>query len=99
MSGRRVVYLLSGLGGLYLRSWLLLGVFLAVGWVVCAYFWPEGPCWRCRGRKTNRGSTKRRYGRCKSCGGTGGRIVIGAQTVHRAARSIWNHRKAKRGAK
>lgn len=64
---------------------------LVVVWVVRAYFWPGAPCPRCKGRKTNKGSTKKRFGTCGRCGGTGNRQVLGSRTV----RSVIRHRKKK----
>ena len=61
---------------------------LAAGWIVRAYWLPFAPCRRCKGRKTNRGSTRKRFGNCRRCGGTGHRQVLGSKTVHRAMRSF-----------
>ena len=66
--------------------WLILTA-LAV-WVVRAYFWPFSQCRRCKGAKTNPGSSKKRFGTCKKCGGTGMRQVLGSKQVHRAVRSL-----------
>ena len=66
--------------------WLILTA-LAV-WVVRAYFWPFAQCRRCKGAKTNPGSSKKRFGTCKKCGGTGMRQVLGSKQVHRAVRSL-----------
>jgi len=92
VSGRRVVFLAAFAGGIAAQSWELLALLLVLAWAVCAYLWPFGPCWRCKGGKTTRGSTKRRYGLCRSCGGTSGRQVIGSRTVHRAVRSVRKYR-------
>ena len=92
MTPRRVLYGLAAVCAVAAQSWVLLAALLPVAWVVCAYLWPFGPCWRCKGGKTTKGSTKRRYGLCKSCGGTGGRQVIGSRTVHRAVRSVRKYR-------
>lgn len=65
-------------------------------WLVRAWFWPYAKCRRCRGRKVNPGSTGRRFGLCKKCGGTGSRQVLGSKSVHRAvrsARSAWSSRR------
>jgi len=32
--------------------------------------------------------TRRRYGLCKKCGGTGSRQVLGSKTVHRTVRAL-----------
>ena len=51
----------------------------------CLYLlrFPWGPCRRCQGRKTNKGSNKKRWGMCKTCGGTGQHQRLGATAVHR----------------
>jgi hypothetical protein len=68
----------------------------AAVWTVRAYFWPFTRCWRCKGAKTNPGSSKKRFGTCKRCGGTGMRQVLGSKAVHRAVRSlIAYHRNSK----
>jgi hypothetical protein len=66
--------------------WLILTA--AAVWTVRAYFWPFARCRRCKGGKTNRGSTRKRFGTCPRCGGTGMRQVIGSRAVHRAVRSL-----------
>jgi DnaJ-class molecular chaperone len=65
----------------------------AVIWAVRAYVWPYKPCPVCKGRKTNRGSTKRRFGSCRWCKGSGMRRVLGAKQVHRAVRSLIAYRR------
>ena len=76
---------------------LFLIILIAVaGWTVRAYFWPFARCRRCKGAKTNRGSSKKRFGTCSRCGGTGTRQVLGSKTVHRAIRALVNyHRNSK----
>ena len=71
----------------------LLALAAVAVWAVRAYFWPFAPCWRCKGRKTNRGSTRKRFGPCKRCGGSGSRQVLGSRTVHRAVRALVAYRK------
>ena len=74
--------------------WLTL-IAVAV-WAVRAYFWPFARCRRCKGSKTNPGSSKKRFGVCKRCGGTGSRQVLGSRHLHRAVRSlIAYHRNSK----
>lgn len=67
--------------------WIEAGLLAAAFWLVRAYFWPHTQCWRCKGKKTNPGSTRKRYGLCKTCGGSGSRQVLGSKTVHRAVRN------------
>jgi len=71
----------------------LLALAAAAGWTVKSYFWPMAPCRRCRGRKTNRGSTRKRFGPCGKCGGTGSRFVLGSRAVHRAVRALVAYKK------
>jgi hypothetical protein len=66
--------------------WLILTA--AAIWVVRAYFWPFAACRKCKGTKTNLGSSRKRFGTCKRCGGTGTRQVLGSKQVHRAVRSL-----------
>jgi hypothetical protein len=63
---------------------VLLVLAVAVTWLVRLLLWPFGPCRWCRGKKTNPGSTRRRFGNCRHCKGSGYRIRFGARTVHRA---------------
>lgn len=65
-------------------------------WAVRAYFWPFTQCRRCHGRKVSKGSTRKRYGLCKACGGTGARQVLGSRAVHRAVRALIAYRRASR---
>jgi hypothetical protein len=60
----------------------------ATRWFVRAYFWPFTQCRWCKGSKTNPGSTRKRYGMCKRCGGSGMRQVLGSKQVHKAVRSV-----------
>lgn len=63
---------------------VILVLFIAVV-IRCAYLlkFPWGPCRRCQGRKTNKGSNRKRWGMCKTCGGTGQHQRLGAKAVHR----------------
>jgi DnaJ-class molecular chaperone len=64
----------------------------AAAWTVRAYFWPFAPCRKCKGARTNRGSSRKRFGTCPRCGGTGTRQVLGSKAVHRAVRSLIAYR-------
>ena len=66
MTPRRWLFAAAVLGALILHSRVVLVVFLAIAWMVCAWLWPFAPCFRCQGRKTNKGSTKKRFGPCKA---------------------------------
>jgi len=59
---------------------------IAVLWLARLWLWPFGPCRWCRGRKTNPGSTRRRFGSCPRCKGSGMRVRFGARMVRRAIR-------------
>jgi DnaJ-class molecular chaperone len=41
------------------------------GYYVSLRIWPETSCKRCSGGGRNAGSNAKRFGRCKSCTGTG----------------------------
>jgi hypothetical protein len=45
---------------------------------------PWGQCWSCRGTGRNRGSTRKRFGVCKRCGGSGRQLRTGARLFHKA---------------
>jgi DnaJ-class molecular chaperone len=53
------------------------------GLVISRWRWPLRPCPRCRGKGVNRGSTGKRYGRCRRCKGTKQVRRVGATAVHR----------------
>ena len=63
-------------------------VIVAVVYAVSLWRWPLRPCPRCKGRGTNRGSTGKRYGRCRRCKGTKQVKRIGATAVHRSYWSV-----------
>ena len=78
----------NGSGGLSAGQWtVVIGVaaVLFAGYLIGCSIWPYGPCLSCiahRGR--SRGSTGRRWGRCKRCRGSGERIRWG----HRLLQNI-----------
>ena len=65
----------------------------AAVWIIRCYFWPFAPCRRCQGKRTNPGSSRKRWGPCKSCGGTGHRQVLGSKTVHRLVRDLLRYQR------
>jgi hypothetical protein len=69
-------------------QWFLITLAVVGQWAWRAYFHPFAPCWRCKGKKTNPGSTGKRFGKCRRCRGSGSRQVIGSKTVHRAVRGV-----------
>lgn len=66
----------------------LIIVIAIVVWLVRAYFWPFKACPWCKGKGTNRGSGKKRFGDCRFCKGTRRRQVLGSKQVHKAVRSL-----------
>jgi DnaJ-class molecular chaperone len=58
---------------------LLIAIVVAVSYYVSLRIWPMSNCSRCQGSGRNAGSTAKRYGRCKKCGGTGRRLRPGAR--------------------
>lgn len=65
---------------------LIIGV-LAVAWAVSLYVYPFAPCLRCGGTGLKKGSTGKRFGLCKRCGGSKRRQRTGSRTLHRWARA------------
>ena len=97
MTPRRWLFTAAIAAGVLLHSRVWLVVFAVIAWMICAWLWPFAPCFRCQGRKTNRGSTKRRFGQCKLCGGSGNRQVLGSKSLHKAVRSTVKFRNDQRG--
>ncbi len=67
----------------------LLAAVAAAGWLVSLWLHPFRPCPRCTRHATrrggagrNRGSSRRRFGTCRRCDGTGRVRRIGAKTIH-----------------
>ena len=73
-------------------SLILIGFAVAACYLLSLYVWPLRPCPRCHGTRVNRGSTGRRFGLCKRCGGTGRTRRLGATTVHRLYWSVLGDR-------
>jgi DnaJ-class molecular chaperone len=63
------------------------------GW---AYAHPFRPCPRCKGKGTNRLSTRRRSGPCGRCGGTRQVQTLGSRQLHKAVRALTGHRRDRR---
>jgi hypothetical protein len=63
------------------------------GYLAWVWFHPFRPCPRCKGKGTNRLSTRRRHGPCKRCGGTRHVQALGSRMLHRAARGAVRYRK------
>lgn len=58
-------------------------VVAAVVYAVSLLRWPLRPCPKCKGLRTNKGSNRKRYGRCSRCKASGQVRRIGATAVHR----------------
>ena len=77
-------------GGVHLgaRAWALVLLAAVIGCVLylaACRIWPYGPCLACRSHpRRNRGSNKRRHGRCKVCKGTGERLRLGTRVLRAA---------------
>ena len=78
--------------GTGLLSLTLIGFAAAALYLLSLYAWPLRPCPRCHGTRVNRGSTGRRFGLCKRCGGAGRTRRLGATTVHRFYWSVFGDR-------
>ena len=74
----------------------LIIVAVLVIWTARAYLVPFTACRRCRGKKVNRFSGKKRFGPCGRCGGSGQRQVLGSRQVHKAVRSVTGYRNRKK---
>ena len=70
---------------------------LAAAYVASLYVWPFRPCPRCSGKGTNRGSNRRRFGKCKKCEGTRSVQRIGSRQVHRAVRGAVKSARDRKG--
>jgi hypothetical protein len=69
-------------------GWFVIITGIVVVWAWRAYFRPFAPCRWCKGRKTSRGSTPKRFGLCWRCKGSGSRQVLGSKQVHKAVAAI-----------
>lgn len=62
---------------------LVAAVILGGRWYWHARRHPYGVCWKCEGTGMNAGSTRKRKGRCKRCGGRGERLRVGAGLLNK----------------
>ncbi|HEX8009280.1 MAG TPA: hypothetical protein VF482_22960, partial [Trebonia sp.] len=69
---------------------LVIAVVVAVSYYVSLRVWPWRNCGRCQGSGRNVGSTSKRYGRCRKCGGTGRQLRRGARTINRRDARLTN---------
>ena len=58
---------------------ILAAIVLGASYWVSLKVWPETTCKRCSGGGRNAGSTSKRFGRCKSCAGTGRKPRLGTR--------------------
>jgi|HubBroStandDraft_3_1064219.scaffolds.fasta_scaffold377373_2 hypothetical protein len=70
----------------------LVAITAAVLYCGSLYFWPMRPCRWCAGRGTNRGSSGRRFGKCRRCGGSRSVQRLGSRTIHRLVRGAASRR-------
>lgn len=77
---------------------LVLAGLVALGaWTVSLYAHPFTKCGRCGGSGVNKGSSGKRYGLCKACGGSRRKQRLGSKTLHRwiqSAASEWRRQRA-----
>ncbi len=62
------------------------------GYAVWAYTHPYRRCPRCKGKGSNRGSTRRRSGRCRRCKGSRQVKTLGSRMLHRMVRGAVRYR-------
>jgi hypothetical protein len=60
---------------------------LLAAWGISLYVHPFTTCLRCGGTGLNKGSTGKRFGLCKRCGGSRRRQRFGSRTLHRWVRA------------
>jgi hypothetical protein len=75
---------------------ILIALLAAAAYAGSLYLWPFRPCLRCGGSGRNKGSTRRRFGECRRCKGTGRLRRIGAKTIHRGAVSLADKARARK---
>lgn len=61
---------------------LLILAALLAGWRISLHIWPFARCRWCGGTGHNPGSTRRRFGFCKHCQGSGMRRRFGTRLFH-----------------
>jgi hypothetical protein len=62
---------------------VVVALVLIAAWVVSLLLWPFARCGRCEGSGTSPGSSGKRWGDCRRCGGSGKRLRLGARLVRR----------------
>jgi hypothetical protein len=81
-----------------LHAWwpLIIGADV-LAYAVWSYAHPFIDCWACKATGRNRGSTRRRRGKCWRCRGTREIQAPGSRVLHRLVRSLREHAKARKG--
>ncbi len=74
-------------GGAGFAVLLLVALIAVLAWLVSLYAHPFTGCGTCGGTGLNKGSTGKRFGMCKACGGSRRRQRRGSKTLHRWVRS------------
>ncbi|HET9969818.1 MAG TPA: hypothetical protein VFQ68_16405 [Streptosporangiaceae bacterium] len=62
---------------------LVVALVLGAAYVVSLKIWPETYCRRCEGGGRNAGSNRKRFGRCRACGGSGRKPRLGTRMITR----------------
>jgi hypothetical protein len=86
----------GGAGAAYL---ILAGLVLAAVWAGSLYIHPFTRCGSCGGSGLNKGSTGKKFGTCKACGGSRRKQRFGSRTLHRwvqSARTEYQRERARR---
>ena len=68
----------AGLSGLLCLAFVLATLCYGVG----CWFWPFGPCRRCKGTGKRRSPFSRAFGLCRRCHGDGRRLRIGRRVIN-----------------
>jgi DnaJ-class molecular chaperone len=69
--------------GVAVLQLLILALIAAVCYRISLKFWPWTYCRRCEGGGRNAGSTRKRFGTCRACGGSGRKKRLGARMIER----------------
>lgn len=76
---------------------VLLALAALAAWLLSLYVHPFTRCGRCGGSGLNKGSSGKRYGLCKACGGSRRKQRFFSRALHRwvrAAKSEWQRARA-----
>jgi hypothetical protein len=76
---------------------ILIGLGALAAWAISLYVHPFTRCGRCSGTGVNKGSSGKRFGLCKACGGSRRKQRFGSKTLHRwvqSGSSEWRRQRA-----